>query len=171
MEEIVRIHNNVALTLLLKGPVFTVTPADDPSRVLTHSTSSGVWCETLKLIKKKANVSVSGPEMFGFSDATVKMLIQELPNAKKCTGYAWRNFDSGSGDTETPEKGESSTVSSPAPTVHSPAITPPQTSISQQQNTPLNITPITPPQVNDQPEDMDSSPPYNSPPSSPGALY
>jgi len=76
-----------------EAPIFQVTPSDNPSLILRHSTSSGVWCETLKLIKKKPNVSVSGPEMFGFSDATVKMLIQELPNTKKCTSYQWKDFD------------------------------------------------------------------------------
>lgn len=30
--------------------------------------------------------------MFGFSDPTVKMLIQELPNAEKCTSYQWKEF-------------------------------------------------------------------------------
>ena len=47
----------------------------------------------LKLIKRKAQVSVSGPEMFGFSDPLVKMLIQELPDARKCTHYQWVDFD------------------------------------------------------------------------------
>jgi hypothetical protein len=32
---------------------------------------------------------VSGPEQFGFSDQTVKGLIQELPNASKCRYYQW----------------------------------------------------------------------------------
>lgn len=30
---------------------------------MQHSTSSGVWCEMLKMIKKKSSVSVSGPEV------------------------------------------------------------------------------------------------------------
>jgi hypothetical protein len=62
------------------GPVFTVTPADDPSRVFSHSTSSGVWCETLKLIKKKPNVSVSGPEVF--------FLLWYLITLFRCLGSA-----------------------------------------------------------------------------------
>lgn len=32
--------------------------------------------------------------MFGFSDPTVKMLIQELPNARLCKGYQWKEFES-----------------------------------------------------------------------------
>lgn len=31
--------------------------------------------------------------MFGFSDATIKMLIQELPNARLCSQYLWKDFD------------------------------------------------------------------------------
>jgi len=38
-------------------------------------------------------VSVSGPEQYGFSDQTVKALIQELPNATKCRRYQWIEFD------------------------------------------------------------------------------
>jgi len=75
------------------APIFQVTPADDSNLVMKHTTSSGVWCEMLKLIKKKPTVSVSGPEMFGFSDNTIKMLIQELPNARKCKSYGWKEYD------------------------------------------------------------------------------
>jgi len=83
------------------GPIFQVTPSDDPSLVIKHATSSGVWCETLKLIKKRPTVSISGPEMYGFSDPTVKMLIQELENAHKCKNYQWKDFDSPNNNTQT----------------------------------------------------------------------
>jgi len=76
-----------------KAPIFQVSPQDNPNLKVTHSTSSGVWCEVLKMIKRKPNVSVSGPEMYGFSDPTIKMLIQELPNADKCESYEWKEFD------------------------------------------------------------------------------
>jgi len=78
------------------SPLFRITAMDYPELVLQHATSSGVWVEALKLIKKRPNISVSGPEMFGFSDPTVKMLIQELPNARKCLNYIWKDFDFGS---------------------------------------------------------------------------
>lgn len=38
--------------------------------------------------------------MFGFSDPTVKMLIQELPNARKCNNYLWKDFDNPLGEFE-----------------------------------------------------------------------
>jgi hypothetical protein len=45
------------------APIFRVSPSDNPSMGVQAPTSSGVWCEMLKLIKKRANVSVSGPEV------------------------------------------------------------------------------------------------------------
>jgi len=137
------------------SPIFTVTPQDDPSKILSHSTSSGVWCETLKLIKKRPNISVSGPEMFGFSDSTVKMLIQELPNARKCTQYAWKDFDTVAGessplqiDTDFEKEEKGSDNSAP--------------------HTPNTIPPTSNPIINhtEQPSESDETP-YNSPPSSP----
>ena len=91
------------------APIFKVTPSDKPHLAQTHNTSSGVWCEILKMIKKKQTVSVSGPEMFGFSDPLVKMLIQELPDARKCTSYQWKDFDSpysNASEASTPIKSE-----------------------------------------------------------------
>lgn len=31
--------------------------------------------------------------MYGFSDNTIKMLIQELPDAEKCSSYIWQDFE------------------------------------------------------------------------------
>lgn len=31
--------------------------------------------------------------MYGFSDNTIKMLIQELPEAEKCASYIWQDFE------------------------------------------------------------------------------
>ncbi|PRP87395.1 chromodomain helicase hrp1 [Planoprotostelium fungivorum] len=83
-----------SLTLLTD---MQITAEDDPSFKQQHTTSSGVWVETLKIIKRKANVSVSGPEMFSFSDPTIKMLIQELPNANRCASYIWKDFGTAGG--------------------------------------------------------------------------
>lgn len=30
--------------------------------------------------------------MYGFSDPTIVMLFQELPDAEKCVNYVWRHF-------------------------------------------------------------------------------
>jgi len=77
-----------------KGSVeFWVWPEDDPENINKHHTSSGVWVDTLKRIKKKNSISVSGPEMYGFADPTIQMLIQELPNSEKCAGYIFKSFN------------------------------------------------------------------------------
>lgn len=57
------------------------------------SNQLSVWSEVLAKIKRRSSVSVSGPEMFGFSDPVIKMLIQELPNAEKCQQYAFKAFN------------------------------------------------------------------------------
>jgi hypothetical protein len=81
--------------------------------------------------------------MFGFSDATVKMLIQELPNAKLCNGYKWQDFDTVINDNA--EKEETEAPPSPSTT-----------------STTMEHEPTA--QVDE--SGADSSP-YNSPPSSP----
>lgn len=39
------------------------------------------------LTGKRMFTQLSGPEMFGFSHATIAKLIQEMPNANLCTTY------------------------------------------------------------------------------------
>jgi hypothetical protein len=75
------------------SPGFRVTPSDAPEYAMTFNTASRVWMEMLRKIKKRQQISVSGPEMYGYSDPTVKMLIQELPNSEKCDQYVWQNFE------------------------------------------------------------------------------
>lgn len=45
-------------------PMFSVTVENDPSHPgWHHATSSGVWAATLREVKNRPNVSVSGPEV------------------------------------------------------------------------------------------------------------
>ena len=60
-----------------------------------HFIASGVWNLALREIKKQTT-SVSGPDMFGYSDSKIQSLIQELPNANKCVNYVWKNFGNSS---------------------------------------------------------------------------
>jgi hypothetical protein len=76
-----------------KAPLFKITPTDAPNEAIVHQAPSGAWRSMLGRIKQRTDVSVSGPEMFGFSNATIRMLIQELPNARLCNRYAWFDFD------------------------------------------------------------------------------
>lgn len=37
--------------------------------------------------------SASGPDYFGFSQATIRKMIQDLPNASKCKNYVIQSFE------------------------------------------------------------------------------
>eukprot|EP01114_Cavostelium_apophysatum_P015128 TRINITY_DN4061_c0_g1_i1.p1 TRINITY_DN4061_c0_g1~~TRINITY_DN4061_c0_g1_i1.p1 ORF type:complete len:2056 (-),score=800.22 TRINITY_DN4061_c0_g1_i1:68-6235(-) len=112
------------------GPIFRVSAADSKNVAVQHHTSSGAWCEMLKLIKKKSTVSVSGPEMYGFSDPTVKMLIQELPNSRLCKNYQWKDFD-----------GSEAAAASASASLQSPNVSTPS-SPSQASNFDSLVTPL-----------------------------
>jgi F/Y rich C-terminus len=36
-----------------------------------------------------------GPDFFGLRKNTIAKMIQDLPNAEKCTNYIWQNFEVG----------------------------------------------------------------------------
>jgi SNF2-related domain/Helicase conserved C-terminal domain/F/Y rich C-terminus/F/Y-rich N-terminus len=57
-----------------------------------HTTPSGAWQRALRALKRRQNVSVSGPEMLGLAVPTVQKLIQDLPNANACAKYHWKTF-------------------------------------------------------------------------------
>jgi hypothetical protein len=100
------------------NPRFIVWGEDTPEQVFTNATSSGVWSEALKRIKRRSSASVSGPEMFGLFDPIVQMMIQvctsrlsffpfllllrrltfprqqDLPRANECKSYQWKSFSS-----------------------------------------------------------------------------
>jgi len=81
-------------------PGFVVEAADDnigdgnPRVPVTHSTASAAWLEILKVLNDKRpesmrrkKPSVSGPEMYGFSDPLIKLAISTLPGAARCSKY------------------------------------------------------------------------------------
>jgi hypothetical protein len=76
------------------GPIFKVTPADDPNTEFSSSTPTGCCTPMVKKVNqaqasgKRSTTSVSGPEFFGFSNPRVMQLIEMLPNADKCERYA-----------------------------------------------------------------------------------
>jgi len=75
-------------------PLFRVTPSDDPENYVEAASASSAWKTILNRINeakpaadKRASVSVSGPEYFGFGVPTVAELIAQLPDADKCIHY------------------------------------------------------------------------------------
>eukprot|EP01090_Pellita_catalonica_P016153 TRINITY_DN4558_c0_g1_i1.p1 TRINITY_DN4558_c0_g1~~TRINITY_DN4558_c0_g1_i1.p1 ORF type:complete len:541 (+),score=110.11 TRINITY_DN4558_c0_g1_i1:94-1716(+) len=87
-------------------PVFVVEPlfedgepCKENERIIA-TTPSGAWTEVVKRVNslklektgKRLFTTVSGPEMFGFSHATIAKLIQDLPGADLCERYVARDF-------------------------------------------------------------------------------
>jgi hypothetical protein len=78
------------------GPRFQVTPADG-NKPIVASTATGAWTTIIKgcvsnlavnlTRNREHSNSASGPDYFGLSHGTIMKLIQELPNADKCTNY------------------------------------------------------------------------------------
>lgn len=78
-------------------PLYRVTPSDDPDNAITRDSSTGCWIDICKRItqlqfssKNRNTMTVSGPERFGLADATVIKLLQQLPDAEKCSKYQMR---------------------------------------------------------------------------------
>eukprot|EP00475_Leptophrys_vorax_P016834 TRINITY_DN23346_c0_g1_i2.p1 TRINITY_DN23346_c0_g1~~TRINITY_DN23346_c0_g1_i2.p1 ORF type:complete len:502 (-),score=118.46 TRINITY_DN23346_c0_g1_i2:17-1315(-) len=74
-------------------PIFSVVAADDNTNPITNISATGAWTLMMqriydaKSIRRQNKISVSGPEMFGFSDVKVKKLIEELDGSSACKNY------------------------------------------------------------------------------------
>jgi len=149
------------------APGFVIEAADDntaePTRKPTvHATASAAWLEILRIVNEKRpeasrrkKPSVSGPEMYGYSDTLVKLLITELTRADQCHKYKGPrahdistystndndNNDNDDDDTNNKhnhnnkksEKSESRKRASTTSTTASPSSSPPPSSLSNQQ--------------------------------------
>ncbi|GAA5906643.1 hypothetical protein JCM6882_008082 [Rhodosporidiobolus microsporus] len=78
------------------SPRFELYPADQPGVVVSGTTPTAPWAQVLKAANKVRDKShsggISGPEMYGLANNTVKAMIQELPGAQGLSGYVWQNF-------------------------------------------------------------------------------
>ncbi|GAA5821974.1 hypothetical protein JCM11251_004805 [Rhodosporidiobolus azoricus] len=78
------------------SPRFELYPADQPGTVVSGTTPTAPWAQVLKAANKVRNKAhsggISGPEMYGLANNSVKALIQELPGAQGLAGYVWQNF-------------------------------------------------------------------------------
>lgn len=88
------------------SPVFKVYQEDNPSEVFSGATPTAPWSQAMKAIastkcEKGRIPSISGPEAFLLSAPKVISLIQNLPNAEKCTRYIFKQL---SDETEAPSK-------------------------------------------------------------------
>lgn len=85
------------------GPLYKVTPSDDPENPIYHSASSGAWIEICQKInsvneQNRQKVTVSGPDRFGIAEPQVTQLIASMPGARKCHKFVPPNgWPEGSG--------------------------------------------------------------------------
>jgi SNF2 family DNA or RNA helicase len=76
-----------------ESPIFAVIASDDPDNPILNISATGAWTIMMQRIvdakdsKRPSKISVSGPEMYGYSDIRLKKLIEELPGAEYCKGY------------------------------------------------------------------------------------
>ncbi|KAG0051504.1 hypothetical protein BGZ83_003625 [Gryganskiella cystojenkinii] len=79
------------------APKFQIDAEDQPESPIIAGTATGAWTHIVKaanLIRRRDHSnSASGPDYYGFSHATIAKMIQDLPNADKCTSYIMHRFE------------------------------------------------------------------------------
>ncbi|KAG0031647.1 hypothetical protein BGZ81_000852 [Podila clonocystis] len=85
------------------APKFQIDAEDQPGKPIIAGTATGAWTHVVKtanMIRRRDHSnSASGPDYFGFSNATIAKLIQDLPNADKCKTYVMQLFEEPSATT------------------------------------------------------------------------
>ncbi|KAI8089357.1 F/Y-rich N-terminus-domain-containing protein [Halteromyces radiatus] len=77
-------------------PVFRLQADDDPLNVYTGPTPTTVWTIAVRQAFAIRNMDYGhnpvGPDFFGLRKNTIAKMIQDLPNADKCSNYIWQQF-------------------------------------------------------------------------------
>ncbi|KAG0292166.1 hypothetical protein BGZ98_002706, partial [Dissophora globulifera] len=80
-----------------EAPKFQIDAEDQPEKPIIAGTATGAWTHVVKaanaIRKRDHSNSASGPDYFGFSNATIAKMIQDLPNAEKCQSYIMQRFE------------------------------------------------------------------------------
>ncbi|KAK3813148.1 MAG: hypothetical protein J3Q66DRAFT_347526 [Benniella sp.] len=92
-----------------EAPKFQIDAEDQPGKPIIAGTATGAWTHIVKtansIRKRDHSNSASGPDYFGFSNATIAKMIQDLPDADKCKSYIMQRFEESTAKTpSTPEK-------------------------------------------------------------------
>ncbi|CAO3564684.1 unnamed protein product [Mortierella alpina] len=94
-----------------EAPKFQIDAADQPGKPIIAGTATGAWTHVVKaanaIRRRDHSNSASGPDYFGFSNATIAKMIQDLPNADKCETYIMQRFEEPSAASGTSNKGSS----------------------------------------------------------------
>ncbi|CAG8557844.1 10455_t:CDS:2, partial [Scutellospora calospora] len=80
-----------------EGPKFVIEAEDQPDKPIIANTATGAWTSVVReanaIRHRDHSNSASGPDYFGFSQATIRKMIQDLPNANKCKNYVEQHFE------------------------------------------------------------------------------
>ncbi|KAF9156276.1 hypothetical protein BG015_006320 [Linnemannia schmuckeri] len=100
-----------------EAPKFQIDAEDQPGKPIIAGTATGAWTHVVKtanaIRKRDHSNSASGPDYFGFSNATIAKMIQDLPHADECKSYIMQRFEEPSvKPPSTPEKRKSSNLGS-----------------------------------------------------------
>ncbi|KAF9906982.1 hypothetical protein BX616_000554 [Lobosporangium transversale] len=80
-----------------EAPKFQIDAEDQPGKPIIAGTATGAWTHVVKaansIRKRDHSNSASGPDYFGFSNATIAKMIQDLPNADKCKTYIMQRYE------------------------------------------------------------------------------
>lgn len=76
-------------------PIYKVIPEEDSDNPIIKDSSTGCWvhiCQRVNNLQdvKKEKVTISGTERFGLLEQNVVRLLEDLPEAEKCTKYKFK---------------------------------------------------------------------------------
>ncbi|KAF9427259.1 hypothetical protein BGZ76_002400, partial [Entomortierella beljakovae] len=79
------------------APKFQIDAGDQPGKPIIAGTATGAWTHVVKaanaIRKRDHSNSASGPDYYGFSNATIAKMIQDLPGVEKCESYIMQRFE------------------------------------------------------------------------------
>ncbi|KAG0002576.1 hypothetical protein BGZ80_005414 [Entomortierella chlamydospora] len=112
-------HNQTTYTCSViddgEAPKFQIDAEDQPGKPIIAGTATGAWTHVVKaanaIRKRDHSNSASGPDYYGFSNATIAKMIQDLPGVEKCQSYIMQRFEEPSVSTSTSAKAGSSGTS------------------------------------------------------------
>ncbi|KAF9365152.1 hypothetical protein BGX34_011208 [Mortierella sp. NVP85] len=80
-----------------EAPKFQIDAEDQPGKPIIAGSATGAWTHVVKaanaIRKREHSNSASGPDYFGFSNATIAKMIQDLPDVDKCSSYIMQRFE------------------------------------------------------------------------------
>ncbi|KAF9190902.1 hypothetical protein BGZ49_003591 [Haplosporangium sp. Z 27] len=80
-----------------EAPKFQIDAEDQPGKPIIAGTATGAWTHVVKaanaIRKRDHSNSASGPDYYGFSNATIAKMIQDLPGVEKCQSYVMQRFE------------------------------------------------------------------------------